>query len=60
MTRCSWWKGYTLTANYKQMKPLEDYVSDTTKRKEIHRSLEKLAEGFSGLVEATKDTSTLK
>ena len=50
----------TVTANYKEMKRLEDYVSDTTKRRESHQSMEKIAEGFSGLIEATKDTSTLR
>jgi ABC-type transporter Mla subunit MlaD len=50
----------TIAASYKGMSQLEDYISDTTKRKQVRQSLDKIAEGLSELVKTTKDTPTAK
>jgi ABC-type transporter Mla subunit MlaD len=50
----------TIVASYRDMGQLEDYISDTTKRKQVRQSLDKVAEGLSELVKATQDTLNAK
>jgi ABC-type transporter Mla subunit MlaD len=48
----------TVTGEYSKKQLLDDFVSDTARRKKVQESFEKIGEGIKGLIEASsKDTT---